>query len=68
MPELKYDEALSKAAIGRTNDIGQFGLTGQEGSWDTTKMGESAYYSAIKANCFTSKILSKNFIKTQKGI
>ena len=43
MPELKYNEALSKVAIGLTNDIGQFGLTGQEGSRDSTKMGESCY-------------------------
>ena len=43
LPELKYNEALSKAAIVHTNDIGQFGLTGQEGSRDSTKMGESGY-------------------------
>ena len=43
MPELKYNEALSKAAIVRTNYIGQVGLTDQEGSRNSTKMGESCY-------------------------
>ncbi len=36
MPELKYNEALSKAAIDHANDIGQYGLTGHEGSRDST--------------------------------
>ena len=36
LPELKFNEALSKAAMDHANDIGQFGLTGHEGSRDST--------------------------------
>ena len=36
LPELKYNEALSKAAMDHANDIGEFGLTGHEGSRDST--------------------------------
>ena len=36
IPELKYNDALSKAALDHANDIGQYGLTGHEGSRDST--------------------------------
>ena len=36
IPEIKYNEALSKAAIDHANDIGRYGLTGHEGSRDST--------------------------------
>ena len=36
IPELKYNELLSKAAMDHANDIGQYGLTSHEGSKDST--------------------------------
>lgn len=36
IPELKYNKLLSKAAIDHANDIGHYGLTGHEGSRDST--------------------------------
>ena len=36
VPELKYNEELSKAALDHAIDIGQNGLTGHEGSRDST--------------------------------
>ena len=36
LPELKYNESLSKAAMDHAADIGQYGLVGHEGSRDST--------------------------------
>ena len=36
LKELKYNEALSNAAMDHANDIGQYGLTGHDGSRDST--------------------------------
>ena len=57
MPELKYNQALSKAAIDHANDIDQFGLTGHEDIQRQTYYLEKWNYIEIKNLKILLKVL-----------